>query len=98
MAAVLDLLEKGTILKKHCNSSCGRFFFGFTLIGIKLFTIYLGHNKPVVATRYRISTTYDGHLHNLFIYLFFLENNIRIDLVTVFDAIFTSRQTPEKLQ
>ena len=71
MAAVLDLLEKGTILKKHCNSSCGRFFFGFTLIGIKLFTIYLGHNKPVVATRYRISTTYDGHLHNLFIFFFF---------------------------
>ena len=26
MAAVLDLLEKGTILKKHCNSSCGSFF------------------------------------------------------------------------
>jgi len=49
-------------------------FFCFTLVGMKLFTIYLGHNKPVVAPSYRISATYDGHLHNLF----FLKLNIRI--------------------
>ena len=64
-AAVLDLLEKETILKSIVTVHVEGFFC-FTLVGIKLFTIYLGHNKPVVATRYRISTTHDGQLHNLF--------------------------------